>query len=362
MSDSFKGQMAAYKQAIDADIAQYASHIRAITHEQYGKHGAAVTEALLDLLERGGKRIRGTLAMVAYEMCGGRDHRMILRAATALEMIHVYLLIIDDIQDRSLLRRGQPTVHDVLSSYHLTQGFKGDSAHTGMSLALNAALTANHAAQMLLAGLQVDDELRVKVLGIVNQAVLVTGYGQTSDIVNELTGEATVDDIERTMEWKTAYYTVLNPLCVGMVLAGMGCEDTDAIRKFAIPAGKAFQITDDIIGIFGDSAATGKTAMDDIREGKQTLLTAYALTHASAEDRAFLQDCLGDRDLTAEGFARCVAVIERCGAKAYAASVATHHATDAINALNAAAAERQWNPEQVEFLRTLANHLTARQE
>lgn len=354
----FQHQLQAYKAAIDSDITAYAQHVLGTTRTQYGEHSAAVTSAYFDMLQRGGKRIRGALAMVGYEMCGGTDRQMIVRAATALEMMHAYILIIDDIQDRSKVRRGKPTVHEMLATYHTQHKLKGDAAHTGVSLALNAALAGNHAAQMLFAGLSVSDELRTKVLGIVNLSMLTTSHGQTYDILNERLAHVSLQNVEDTLEWKTAHYTVLNPLCVGMVLAGVGCEDTDAIRGYALPVGIAFQITDDIIGVFGTDKETGKSSMDDIREGKRTLLTLYALEHAAAPDQEFLRAALGNESLTRTEFEKVRGIIRDSGALEYAQSTAAAHTKRALNALHSH--PPHWNNTSVAFLRGLAEAVLSR--
>lgn len=358
MSDSFNAQLTAYKQKIDADIEAYGAHVAQSTEQQYGEYGAVVTDAFLDMLGRGGKRLRGALVMAGYEMCGGKNQTMIVRAATAIEMIHTYWLVIDDIQDRSAMRRGKPTVHKMLEAYHRKQKLKGDSAHVGMSLALNATVAGGHAAQMLLASLDVDADLRCKAVAILSQAAMVTGYGQTYDIMNELETTVTLENLERTLEWKTAYYTFLNPLCVGMVLAGAGCEDTDAIRDYAMPAGKAFQITDDIMGVFGDDALTGKNAMDDIREGKQTLLTYEVLKTASDTDAEFLRNCLGKADLTTEEATRCLDIMEATGALGFAQKEAQKNVDLALAALDHAPAN--WDKSHVAFLQELVKGLPTR--
>lgn len=354
----FREQLERYKQTIDADVAAYSTHVRQVTRKQYGAYGELVADSFLNLLSRGGKRIRGALVMVGYEMCGGRDRQMIVRAATALEMIHAHLLIIDDIQDRSQVRRGQPTVHEMLATYHKRHGLRGDPAHVGTGLALNAAFGGNAAAQTLLAGLNVDAELRLKVLAIINLTIVTTAHGQTQDILNEVAEQVSEQDIDRTMEWKTANYTLLNPLCAGMVLAGAGCEDTDAIREYAIPTGKAFQITDDIISTFGDFENTGKSNIDDIREGKQTLLTLYASERATSSDQAFLRQCLGNDALTNTEFVRCQQILKNSGALKRAESQARLYIDQALSSLSNVPVG--WADEQVLFLRELARSLAGR--
>lgn len=355
---TFAKQLGRYKNAIDNDIATYAAHIKSTTVQGFGEHAGAVTGAYLDMLARGGKRIRGALVMAGYEMCGGKDEQMIVRAATAIEMIHAYILIIDDIQDRSKLRRGKPTVHEMLAEYHREQGLSGDAAHTGIALALNAGLAGAHAAQILLGGLSVDQELRIKALGIVNLTMITTAHGQTTDIMNEISPNVSDTDVEHALEWKTAHYTMLNPLCVGMVLAGAGCEDTDAIRDYALSTGRAFQVTDDIIGVFGNDEQTGKSAKDDIREGKRTLLTSYAFKHAPEKDQKFLTSCLGKDDLSDDDFEECRRILVDSGALEHAKKTAKQHVAQALGSLDRHA--DRWKPEVVSFLRNLAQGLLER--
>lgn len=358
MNKEFTEQLAAFRSLIDADIAAYAAHVRRSTPEHYGEYGLLIADAFLDMLERGGKRLRGALVMTGYEMCGGKDKEMIVRAATAIEMFHAHWLIIDDIQDRSDKRRGKPTIHTMLADYHRKQKLRGDADHAGVSLAINAGIAGGHAAQVLLAGLNVEAELRSKVLGILNQASLVTAYGQTYDIMNEQSSTVLREYIERTMEWKTAYYTFLNPLCVGMVLAGAGCEDTDAIRVYALLAGRAFQITDDLIGVFGVDKKTGKTDMDDIREGKRTLLTEHVFEQGSPADKTFLEGALGNDNLTRDDFMKCQEIMIRTGARGAARAEAQKSVDGALAAL--AATSRDWRPENVSFLRELALSMVQR--
>lgn len=243
----FAARLAAYKRAIDQDINTYSEHVRRVTKENYGEFPGVVTDEYLDLLSRGGKRIRGALTMCGYEMLGGRDTQMITRAATAMEMLHAAMLIIDDIQDHDLTRRGKPAVHVALAEYHKKLGMRGDPAATGVSLALDASLAGSHAAQMLLAGLSADDALKIKVLGIINHTVVLTLHGQTYDVINAGLKNPKPEDKARATEWKSAHYTFLNPLCVGMVLAGAGCDDTNAIRDYALNTGIAFQLADDLL-------------------------------------------------------------------------------------------------------------------
>ncbi len=348
-------KMEEYKRLIDDDIATYSKHVRQTTLQQYGKYARLESDAFLELLNRGGKRLRGILTMIGYEMSGGKDKAMILQAARAVEMLHAYILIIDDIQDLSDYRRGGESVHAYFERYHHEQQLSGDAKHFGVSLALNAALAGAHAAQAILANLNADAELRMKVVSIFNRTMQVTAHGQTGDIMNEVSPNTTRADIENVLNWKSAQYTFLNPLHVGMVLADADCHATDAITNYATNTGIAFQIRDDIISSFGDQSETGKNPMDDIREGKRTLLTFYALEHANDTDRNFLIQMLGNAHLTKVQFERCKEIIVQTGALDHVQEQAKKLIKDAQESLNKEAA--RWSHTEVLLLRDLANYL-----
>jgi geranylgeranyl diphosphate synthase type I len=356
---SFKAQLQEYKQAIDADIAAYAKQLQAETLAERGRYPAEVEVAVfLDMLARGGKRFRGTLVMVGYKMCGGQNRQMILEAARAIEMLHAYILIIDDIQDRAKLRRGKPSAHEMIASYHKEHNLKGDPAHAGISLALMGALAGAHDAQQILAGLDADPQLRLKAITLVNRTMMVTAHGQTLDIMNELLERPDPEDVDRVLQWKSGEYTITNPLQLGMVLAGASDETLQAVVPFTIHAGKAFQITDDILGIYGDEQTVGKTPGDDIREGKGTVLSLYALEHAAPADRELLERCLGNPHITAHDLEECRRIITDSGALAHAEERATQHVHEALAALDKITG--LWSDEGTTFLRELAHLLQDR--
>lgn len=355
---SFKQRLAGYKQLVDADIADYSKQVRTQTLQQYGANSRLEIDAYLNMLSRGGKRLRGALTMLAYQMSGGTDQQMIIQAARAVEMMHAYILIIDDIQDRSPARRGGPTAHISLADYHRQNELAGDSAHFGVAIALNAALAGAHAAQIILANLNVDPALRLSAVSIINRTMITTAHGQTNDVMNEVVAHVTTQDITRVLQWKTAEYTFLNPLCIGMVLAGADCHATDAIRDYAMNAGMAFQITDDILGTFGSEFESGKSPMDDTREGKRTVLTAYALERANDADKDFLLQMLGNGSLAPAQFERCKTILVKTGALEHAQEQAKLHVTQALAALDAQAF--RWPQADVEFLRQLVSYLLTR--
>ncbi len=354
----FASKLKEYKKLIDEDIDTYAKQVKKSTLQQYGEYSRLATDAYLSILQRGGKRIRGALTIIGYEMSGGENRDMILQAARAVEMIHAYILIIDDINDRSPVRRGGPAAHKLLSDFYVKQQLGNDAAHFGESIAMNAALLGNHAAQMIMANLDVDHQLCLNAISILNRSMVVTAHGQFNDIFNEVIGEVSESDIDRVLQWKTAHYTILNPLHVGMVLAGAGCDATDAITPYAMHTGRAFQITDDILGTFGSEHESGKSPLDDIQEGKRTMLTVYALKQAKTADKNYLIQMLGNHNLTPTQFQRCQDILVETGALKYSQDQAKQHVEKALTALNSAA--EYWNKDGVAFLSGLANYILSR--
>lgn len=358
MKNDFHNTLRVYKRLIDEDIAAYVTKTRAGTEKDYGIRSLVAVDPYCTILEAGGKRIRGTLAMVGYEMMGGTNQAMIVQAARALEMLHAYILIIDDVQDRSSTRRGGQTAHRIISEHHKRMQWKGDADHTGIALALNGAILGAHAAGIVLANLEADQELRIKVLNITNHTMMVTSHGQTNDLLNEVSGDFSADTLKNVIQWKTAHYSILNPLHVGMVLAGAGCEDTNAITQYALHLGNAFQITDDLLLFATARDNSGKDPIDDVREGKRTVLTMHGLSNANSEDAAFIEACLGKKDLANAEFERFKQVLIDCGAVEQAREIAAEHVSIARQSL--AEHKDRWKPESVAFLDELAQSILIR--
>lgn len=357
-TEVFAATLQEYKQRIDDDIASYSELALSAVHEEFGSYPATAVEAFIELLSRGGKRIRGALTMHAYHMLGGTDASVALQAARAVEMLHAYILMVDDIQDRSEARRSGPTAHIALKNYHTKHHLKGDAQHFGESIALNGSLYGVHQALNLIATLQLPAEVRLRAIENVNRHFVATAHGQTLDIFNEVSETVDEADVNRVLIWKTAYYTFMNPLQLGAILAGASDSDLTALEQYSLHAGKAFQITDDIIGVFGSEVETGKSPLDDVREGKRTLLTVKAIEYAPKADAYFLEQMLGNKNLTQAEFIRCKTIIESSGALAYARNEARHAVVDALHALDTAG--HNWPDDSVAFLSQLVQSLIGR--
>jgi geranylgeranyl diphosphate synthase, type I len=193
---------------------------------------------------------------------------------------------------------------------------------------------------------------------VLNYAMVTTVHGQFNDIFNEVSDTTSEQDVFNVMEWKTAHYTFLNPLTFGMVLAGADCGPTDAIAPYALNAGMAFQITDDILGTFGTEFESGKSPLDDMREGKRTLLIVHALKHASAADKTFLLRQVGNPKLTQADFKRCKEIIVSSGALEFAQNHAKKYIDQALRSLENT--NQLWSEEGRRFLAGLAESLLSR--
>ena len=263
-------------------------------------------DRLVGYISAGGKRLRPQFLCWGYLAAAG-DRAVdvaalpvgVIKAAAALELIQACALIHDDIIDRSDTRRGQPSVHRSVEKLHAGRGWAGDPAHYGLSSALLIGDLAlawaddlfNDAVQMLdqpRGALQVWRAMRTEVLA-----------GQLLDL--RITADVAADpqvaaaDAMTVNRYKTAAYTVERPLHLGAALAGGSESTVAALRRYGTAIGVAFQLRDDVLGIFGDPAVTGKPAGGDLIEGKKTVLLAMA--RAALQDRpevlAELDDGLG---------------------------------------------------------------------
>lgn len=356
--DFFKQKLAAYKSVIDADINKFSKKLHDDTAKNYTQASTAAIDAYLSILSRGGKRIRGSLTMAGFEMVGGKDKIAILAAARIVEMLHAYILITDDIADNSDVRRGGQAAHIILAQYHNQNNLLGNDGHFGESLAVAASLIGSHSAMEQLASLNLDSELKIKAIKSLNNGLTVTGHGQVNDLYNEFALDVSEEEVEKVLEWKTAHYTFLNPLQLGMILGGADDKTVDQIKDYAFHAGRLFQITDDIIGVFGSEEASGKSPMDDLREGKRTLLSVYALKHTTDEDKQFLAHMLGNIYITPEEFKRCQDIIQKSGALKHAKAQASKSSQAALKVLESPSPN--WDESGIKFMRGMISYLLTR--
>ncbi|WP_459963556.1 polyprenyl synthetase family protein [Nocardia sp. IFM 10818] len=330
--------------------------------EPLGPVFVAATEALESFVLRGGKRTRPAFAWTGW-LGAGRDPEdpqadAVLTACSALELVQACALIHDDIIDSSRTRRGFPTVHVDYEQRHLDRRWAGDAAQYGTSVAiLIGDLALAWADDMTRdAGLDAGAQARfAPVWAAMRTEVL---GGQLLDIHGEAGGDESVEAAMRINRYKTAAYTIERPLHMGAALAGAHPELVAAYREFGTDIGIAFQLRDDLLGVFGDPAVTGKPSGDDLREGKRTVLIAEALQRADAKDpaaAALIRTSLGT-DVTPEQVAELRTVLTELGAVDAVEMRITSLTEQALTALDASTATADAKRQ----LRAMALAATAR--
>lgn len=314
----------------------------------------------ISAISDGGKRLRGAFVYYGYLMHGGQDLDEIMKIAAAIELNHTYLLIHDDIMDKADFRRGAPTIHKTYRNnfVHMT-GQRKDSLHFGESIALCAGDIVSHIAGMVIAKSNFDPEKKIKALEKFHRLITDTGYGQVLDVFLELNEAANDEDVIRVHHYKTGEYTYQNPLQIGAILAGANQEQLDALREYAIPGGIAFQIQDDILGMYGDEGKLGKPATSDLKEGKMTLLIINALENANAQERIILENALGNPTITLDTLEEVRNIIKSTGSLQYSKDVALKYVKQAKeNLLNNQS--KKWVKEGLDFLVGIADYMIER--
>ncbi|MFF0721985.1 polyprenyl synthetase family protein [Verrucosispora sp. NA02020] len=262
----------------------------------------------------GGKRLRPLFCYWGWRGAGGPDGTPIVTAAAALELFHAFALIHDDILDGSDRRRGEPSVHRIFADLHARSSWRGDPEAYGRNTALLCGdLCAAWSDQMFHeCGLAAEAVHRgYGVFALMRTEVIA---GEYLDLVSGV-GDGSVASALTVIRMKAARYTVTRPLQIGATLAGAPPELLAALVEFGDPLGDAFQLRDDVLGVFGDPAVTGKSVLDDLREGKPTVMMALARAAADRSQSTRLRELFGNPDLDGDGAAELRKIIESTGAR-----------------------------------------------
>lgn len=263
---------------------------------------------------RGGKRLRAGLAYHGHLCFSGRQTEALWSVATCLELVQSFLLIHDDVIDEDDTRRGDWTVHRHYADLHRERYGLQDPEHFGESMAILCGDLSLALAHEIVEDLALEAKLRTAILARMNRMISHAIFGECMDVVAGVEAGVSKEDILAIGMLKTATYTVEGPLHMGALLGGARKEDLERLSGYAIPLGKAFQIRDDILGLFGDAEKLGKPVGSDIREGKKTSLILETVERAKPVQRAFLQGVLGDRDATGEHIEEVRALVVESGA------------------------------------------------
>ena len=265
---------------------------------------------------RGGKRFRASFCWWGYLAVAGEagaDEEALLRACAALELLHASALVHDDVMDASDTRRGRPATHRAFEAQHRDAGWRGDPEQYGAAGAILLGDLLLTWADEMLRRCGLPAERVAAALGIFDLCRSEVVTGQFLDVSVQARGAADVNAAMTVLRYKSAKYSVERPLHIGAALAGADAGMLERLSGFGLPLGEAFQLRDDLLGVFGDPDTTGKPAGDDLVEGKRTVIVALAMDAAPAEDAALLHDSLGT-PLDAVAVDRLRGIIDRSGA------------------------------------------------
>ncbi len=265
-----------FKARFDPKISAYFDTVEVNAREE----DVLISEALRhvrNLTLAGGKRLRPACMFYGYLAGGGTDEEAILETAVSIELLHTFLLVHDDIIDRDDFRHGEPTLHRRYAEFGRKYFPERDVEHFGNSIALIVGDLLSAMSNDIIFRAPFPQTRIFEALSRLQSVVSYTVIGQAQDIYMEYKREATEAEILKMYTNKTARYTMERPIQMGLMLAGDSGQLVDRFSGYALPLGIAFQIQDDILGIFGSEAKLGKPVGSDIQEGKLTLLVAYAL-------------------------------------------------------------------------------------
>ncbi|MDG4794917.1 polyprenyl synthetase family protein [Micromonospora sp. WMMD1082] len=327
--------------AVDETLADFlAAEVDALTSIDAAMGGFAATAR--DCVLAGGKRVRPTFAYWGWRgaVGGSEPATPVVPALATLELLHTFALVHDDVMDASATRRGRPTAHVAVAAQHAAAGRSGDSGRFGEAVAVLIGDLCMVWADQLLARADLPADRLVEVRRGYDRMRVETVAGQYLDVLGETDPENwSVDRALRVARYKTASYTVQRPLLFGASLAGVGDDSplATAYNRYGLAVGEAFQLCDDLLGVYGDPTTTGKPAGDDLRTGKPTALLMLARELATPAQLRALDGT--DRRAGAPEIARLAEVVVDTGAVGRIERMIDERVEDALAALDTVAVD-----------------------
>lgn len=299
-------------------------------------------------VNKNGKRLRALLLKLGYQMSGGRDTKALLKPMLAVEIFHASILAHDDIIDQSPLRRGRATMHHAMGN-----------DHHALSQTIVLADYGFFLANKLISESKFDNNYKNQAFQIFNQIVLDTAVGEIIDVEIPFSKhEITEKDAETIALFKTARYTFTGPLQMGAALAGANDDQLKRIKRFGDDLGIAFQIQDDILGVFGQVDQTGKSNISDLEEGKATVLAAFTISQSSDVQKKRFQALYGKTNLNQNEVLELKKNIQETGALDMAYKIALKYTSSAISKID----DLKVDPKYKKILQELADFLMERKK
>jgi geranylgeranyl diphosphate synthase, type I len=309
------------KNKIEATLASYISRI----DSTYSLRSISpvLSTYIKEYLKRRGKRVRSTLFVLSYLGYARKPKPGLYKSSLALELLHNFMLIHDDIIDRSALRRGRPAMHTMLNS-HLApyKNLKFNGSDLGIVIADVIYAMAIDA----FLEIREDPANKEAALKKFVEAAIFTGSGE---FIEMLAGAKPIDritikDIYKIYDLKTAHYTFCSPLAVGALLAGAPPGQISSLIRYGIDVGRAFQINDDMLDMFATENQTGKSSLTDIKESKKTVLIWYAYRNTSSGNRRIMQGIFNRSDIAREDLEEIRRIVRSSGGLDFARQQMRH--------------------------------------
>lgn len=272
-----------------------------------------VRDRIRDFTLMGGKRVRPMLVIMGHDLFSPPDDR-VTRAAISIELTQSYLLIHDDIMDQSETRRGNPSLHASLRKH--IERLTPDTSRISQNLAIVAGDLADSFAHQAILGSGLEPELLLRANMELSKIIETTGYGQLIDIDSSYNESFGQRDLLRLHILKTAKYTIEGPLLMGAMLSPHH-RDLKQLSYYGNLLGTAFQLHDDILGLFGDEQETGKSIKSDVNEGKKTLLILKAIENSHPSDQEFLKRTIRSGNVTDSEFQKIRKIVMDSGSYDY---------------------------------------------
>ena len=300
---------------------------------------------------RGGKRIRAQMIVQGYNSIK-KINKEIIKTSIAIELIQSYLLIHDDIIDNSDLRRGKPSMHKIYE-----QVKSPDPKQFGISMAIIIGDLASTYANEIITDSNFKEKRKNQAIKQLNKTVETVIYGQALDIISNFK-KITKEQVKEIHKKKTASYTFEGPLKIGAILAGANNKQLKILHNYGINLGQAFQLQDDILGMFGEKEKIGKPIDSDLKEGKQTLLILKALEKANKKQKTTIKKALGNKKLKKSDLKQVQNIIKETNS--------LKHSQELSNKLTLKAKEimqkSNLRTEATEFLLNIADNMLEREE
>lgn len=307
-----------------------------------------------------GKRIRPALMYYTYLTMAGKSfgrNMQAMHGAMAIEFLHTFFIIHDDIADRDDFRRGKLTMHHIYRRLAEKNHNFSDAVHYGNSQALTIGDMAYGFSDEIVSSINFDQAIKKKFLKKLGDIIFITVIGQVSDIwAASEKKNISSRDVMLILKHKTGRYTTEGPIHLGAILAGASGKNLKCLSEYAVPLGIAYQIQDDILGVFGTSAETGKPVGADIREGKKTLLAVKALEFADSAQKKEILKTLGNAKATAKGIERVKKIMVETGSFDYSKKLKEKLVKKSDNALEKSGLDKK----SKEFFRQVAGYVIAR--